>query len=306
MIGRARFLAVAVAVAGGSVAFGFGGSPATAATPPDSGWWWSGRAAGTVPVQLDPTPAVPDGGLYVAGDPSGPSGVSAVRVLLADDATDPVLTLAVADSVGTPAVDACRATTPWTPVDGGVWGQRPQADCVKKVTGTLSPDGTKLVFALGPLVSGQVVDVVLQPAVPDSGAPAPFSTAFEPVTSASVVTRSTGDTAAPEVAPSVADVAAPGAAVVTDSPTYAVATYDALPDLTTSAPAVAVEAPPVVASATPVLRAESVAVSIPEPEGFRYAIILALPLLLLAGCSYVGWMLTQPVDVSARRYRGAR
>jgi hypothetical protein len=48
------------------------------------------------------------------------------------------------------------------------------------------------------------------------------------------------------------------------------------------------------------------AVALSSPQGFQYAVVLVLPLLLIVGCGYVGWALTRPIDVVAARVRDAR
>jgi hypothetical protein len=271
------------AVACAIVGFGLGaGVPATAAEGSLTvGWWWAGRPSSAFPLQLDPVPTVPEGGLYVASDPSGPSGVSALRVPVADTAYQATLTLEIADTMGTPVVDACRAKGPWEVKDGATWDQRPEADCTAgRVAGVPSEDGTTLVFSLTPLLTGSGLDVVLLP----GEEPGAFSTSFQPPAGDAVVVQS---------APSYAD-AAPAA--FEDTTDFAAPAYAPLPALPPTAP-IAVPTPAAAPTAMPTMRVTPAAAAIAVPEGFQYAAILAFPLLLLCGCSYVAWALTRPITL---------
>jgi hypothetical protein len=278
-----------------------------AATTPEVGWWWEGRVSGSVPVQPDPVPAVPKGGLYVAADPSGPSAESAVRVALEPDSTEPILTLEISDTIGTPSIDACAAASGWSPVDGGVWAERPATDCAHKVTGAVSADGTKVSFALASLAGEGPIDVVLVPAASATGSPAVFSTTFRPPGAEAVSAASVGsrDDPAPAALPDASDV------FVGITPDYATSTvgYTAsamvLPE---ALPVAEVVAPPAAAAAGPTdaQRATLADVALVAPEGFRYAVVLALPLVLLAACGYVGWSLTRPIDLEGGEVRRGR
>jgi hypothetical protein len=300
MMRRAAFVGIASGLLAGA-AFAMTATIAVAAPlPPDVGWWWVGRAGGPVPLQVDPAPEVPEDGLYVAGDPSGPSAVSAVRIRLEADATDPVLTLDVSDSIGTPALDACVATEAWTPVDGGVWYQRPASDCTSKVPGAVSTDGTTVSFSLAPLVEDATIDVVLVPAVPDEGPPAAFSTAFEPLTadSVSIAVAVTDEVPPPDDAGVPGDDLGP-------TPDYSSGTGFSTSPLPEVQPLPDVAAPPAAASPR-TQRTPIAAVALTSAEGFQYAVVLALPLVLLAACGYVGWALTRPIGVVAAGVRDAR
>jgi hypothetical protein len=286
-----------------AAAFGFAATVAFAAPlSPDVGWWWVGRAGGPVPLQLDPAPSVPEGGLYVAVDPSGPSAVSAVRIRLEPDAADPVLTLDVSDSIGSPAVDACVATVAWTPVDGGVWDQRPKWDCARKVAGAVSADGSTVSFALASLVDDATIDVVLVPAAPAEDTPATaFSTAFEPLKAESVSTASpwTYDPPPPDDPPDA--YVDPGY-----TPSYEAGAGSGIAPLPELQPLPTVASPPAAAAGSGSSRTPIAEVALSSAEGFQYAAILALPLLLVVACSYVGWALTRPIDVTAAGVRDAR
>jgi hypothetical protein len=269
----------------------------------DHGWWWAGRPSETVLVALDPVPEVPEGGLYVSSDPSGPTGVSALRMELDDGAADLVLTLEIDDSVGTPLIDACPASTSWKAADGGSWDQRPQPDCGRaRVTGEPSDDGSSLVFYLDPLLQGSTLDIVLTPGKPSDAVVAPaFGTAFKAPSAqaiaAGVPGASDGDASPEAFADAGADAGAGSYSSYDSSGLYASYASPALEPL----PDVAVVAPE--ARATAAARASGRAVpaaSIPVvggADGFQYAAVLLLPLLLLGGSVYVGWALTRPVMV---------
>jgi hypothetical protein len=276
--------AVRGAVACVIVGFGLGAGVPAAAAPgqPTVGWWWAGRPSSAFPLQLDPVPAVPDGGLYVAADPSGPSGVSALRVAVTGSAYGATLTLTVADTMGTPVVDACPAKGAWEAKGDTTWDQRPEADCTAgRVAGVPSEDGTTLAFSLTPLLRGSTLDVVLLP----GEAPGAFSTAFEAPAASAVVVQSAPsytETPPPAFDDTAVDFAAPAYAPVPELPQPAVT------DIAPPAP---------VPTATPSMRVTPAAAAMAVPEGFQYSAILAFPLLLLCACSYVAWALTRPINL---------
>jgi hypothetical protein len=293
-----RALGLVVAATGG-VALGI--TPAAAEEPTGLGWWWAGRPTATLPALFSPVPSVPDGGLYVAGDPTRPSGISALRFQLDPDATAATLTLTIAETVGTPLIDACVAAEGWEPAENGGWDQRPEPDCeAGSVTGTVNDDETEVHLAMFEFQSHDgVLDVVLVPGVdPETERPASFSVAFEPpdAQALGVIAPTGTDTAG---APSESPPTAPAPAA---SPT---------PGPSASPSSVAPATPPV--SPTGVQAptesdnsgSSSAAASLPSivPTGFpgtddfAYPAVLGLPLVLLAGGSYLGWTLTRPVVV---------
>jgi hypothetical protein len=154
-------------------------------------------------------------------------------------------------------------------------------------------------------VSGQVLDVVLTPgSAPDASGPSTFSTAFKPMSASSISTTSSttssADSTASDVAPVYEDPAPGEAPAYVDATSaYTAPAYEPIADVAAAPAAVAVVATPAGAEGPSVLRTAPAAVALPPPEGFQYAIVLVLPLLLLAGCSYVGWALTQPVSIKA-------
>ncbi len=183
MPGRRRFLR---ALAAGLVTVG---APLTLAVPAGAeaqldrhGWWYKARqqpVSGLLPAPVPAPPTVPEGGLYVANDPSGPIAVAAVR-FHAPDAGGGTLTLNVAPGSSPVAelILACATPTQWGAADGGTWESRPEADCdAAGVEGALSDDGMQISWELGEgHKQGDAFDVVLTPA---PGLPAPFQTSFE-------------------------------------------------------------------------------------------------------------------------------
>jgi hypothetical protein len=167
-------------------------APAGALAPDETGWWFKGNQdpTGALPVQLEP-PHVPDGGLYVANDPSGPAGVSALRFFLAED-EEPAALLTLAPSSSATVADvaaivACPSLTQWVSApDGGPWAVRPEADCTTAMVpatasedgATESEDGATVSWELpgATFARGGVYDVVL---VPDPESSAPFQVPFE-------------------------------------------------------------------------------------------------------------------------------
>ena len=165
-------------------------STATADAPMQAGWWFKLNAvaapeapAAPVPVPVEVTaskpPTVPEGGLYVANDPSGPAAVAAVQ-LAADEGGTGTFTLKGADGgTGEPLIVACPSVGVWTAAEGGAWDEKPDWDCdAGKILGSVADDGT-ITFALDGSVAapGGGFDIVLLPD-PDSGTP--FQTPFEP------------------------------------------------------------------------------------------------------------------------------
>lgn len=266
--------------------------PAAGDEPSATGWWWMGRPSAAVPV-VSPVPAVPDGGLYVAGSPAGPSGISALRFEVGGDATSSTLALQVAEVVGTPTVDACPATEPWEPAEGGPWDERPVADCdAGAVVGAVSEDGTTVSFSLGLLQRDGVLDIVLVPgADPSSEQPATFSVSFLPPGPDALTVARPIETDTDPVEPTSAEPPAPSAA----QPTALAAS-----PLEPSFDPGAFVSPPLTGSPSP-LTAAFPAADFPTSgfpaAGYAYPAVFALPLVLLGGARYLAWALTRPVVV---------
>jgi len=167
--GRLRKLIVAVGIIGATLA-GWT-SPAPAQAPDQQGWWWLAGAAGIAP------PGVPSDGLYVANNPSGTQGVSALKFTLAGGGGAGSLRLDLAGAPsGTPTIGLCQVTTEWTPKQGGSLSDAPACvDGSPTAAGLASADGQSYTFSVGALVSDGVLNVSVIPGA-DSGT---FSVAFK-------------------------------------------------------------------------------------------------------------------------------
>lgn len=154
--------AIALMVVGGAL---FAGTPSVgAATVEATGWWWRPQTS-ALPSKLPPPPGVAAGQLLVQGQPEGATAVAAIRFKLGETEGSPVLTLEPAQGSQVPAdavVLACRAAVTWAPEEVGAWENKPLADCAASVQG-IPGEGGALTFALGPLQSADVLDVVLVP-----------------------------------------------------------------------------------------------------------------------------------------------
>lgn len=275
---------------------------ATANAPSATGWWWTGRPFGAFPA-LSPVPAVPERGLYVGNEPSGPIGISALRFELDDETTSGALTLDVAEAMGQPIVDACATADRWEPAHGGSWEDRPEADCeAGPITGSVAPDGKTVSFEVASLEKEGVLDIVLVPgADPSSGQPATFSVSFQPVgpDALSVARRTRPGPPPPEAESSES------ASQTTSRPVPDVAP----PSRSLIGPSVADQEPPSVADHEP----PSDATTPPEPfpaqvasEVFEYPAIFLLPLALLCGGALLGWALIRPASVRADQLTSSR
>lgn len=147
--------------------------PAPAETPEATGWWWKGNVTPLVPIPKPPT--VPAGGLYVAADPTGRAGVSGLRLTISTDSSIGPVTLRVASTQGTPAIQACPSLITWTPEEGGPLSSAPPDDCAgASVNGAYDAPSATVSFEVSPFVVEGVLNIVL---VPQAGAV--FQTAFE-------------------------------------------------------------------------------------------------------------------------------
>lgn len=195
---RAATLLVAVTAAC------WGAAPALAAEgEPVTGYWTRTQTALPLPVQ--PPDPVPEGGMWVAADPSGPLAVSALRTELPAGLVAVELRLAVADAVGVPTVQACPSADRWAADQGGRLDGAPVADCSAPLEAAV--DGDVLVVKLP--AGLDAVNVLLR-AAPGSA----FSLTLERATAASVVTA---PRPAGPYAPAPAAPAAPAASVPSGS-----------------------------------------------------------------------------------------
>jgi hypothetical protein len=139
-------------------------SYASAASLDAAGWWWRPQTS-ALPVPLPAPPTVAKGQLLVEGQPQGANAVAALRFNLGDGEGSPVLTLKPVSGSQVPAdavVLACRSLVTWAPEEAGAWENKPLVDCATSVQG-IPGDGGALTFALAPLQSETVLDIVLVP-----------------------------------------------------------------------------------------------------------------------------------------------
>ena len=276
-----RRLLARLALTAGVVCAGAAVWPAPHATAADgvqASYWWRAQAA---PSQLPIAPqGVPDGGLYVASDPTGAEAIAAVRANVPAWAAPVTLSLVAVSSTGTNVgLEAC-ATTGWTPTEGaGQWADRPASPCTPLVQGVQSADGVTWFFNVTGLIRGGVLDVLIQPST--SGV---FSDSFARPTAQSISfpTPAPSPSAIGNASAPVGSVSAPAAA----NPPVALPTQSALPP--PSAAATPQLAPSV--ASTPASAVAPVA-----PTDPRRA-ILAIAAVMLAA---VAWLLRTRVAVTA-------
>ena len=283
-VGRARRRTLLAAAA--LLAFaGTGAAPVRSADAGGTGWWW--RTQTGVGAPLPSPPVVPPGGLMVSGAPDGANAVAALRWSLDADETSPILTLRVAhDTGGAEAIiGACPAGSAWVPAEAGRWDTAPTAACdLGSVNGVRAADGGSWTFALGALVVGGVVDVVLVPGKV-SGRPAradgsSFQLAFHPPDPSALVTESVPEgEEAPDAGFTYSDLGS-----TTDYSAY-------LPDASVSAPS-----SPFAASLTP----EQQVVTPSAPLNQRVA-AARLPAPKEAGGNFLGFLVALGVLAAPAR-----
>jgi hypothetical protein len=153
-------------------------APALAAADPVTGYWSRTQVGAPVPVE-PPTPA-PEGGSWVAGDPSGQLAVTAVRAEADPGGVVAGLQLPVADAVGAPAVLVCPTTETWVAQQNGRLEAAPLADCSSPVPARVEQD--LLLIDLPPALRADTVDLLLTPVEGSS-----FSLTLERATAEAVV-----------------------------------------------------------------------------------------------------------------------
>ena len=79
---------------------------------------------------VPPPPTVPDGGLWVSSNASGPQSLSAVRVTLSPGDSAPTLVLDVHQAVppNTLALAAYPTAAAWSPGTAQAWSSKPAFD----------------------------------------------------------------------------------------------------------------------------------------------------------------------------------
>lgn len=175
---------------------GLQAAPAYAAVgDPVTGYWARTRLGPPVPIEA-PTP-VPEGGTWVASDPSGPVAVSALRLPIDEDSMPTQLTLEIDRVQGTPAVRVCPAVARWQPEQGGRIDNAPAHDCVVMLKTEVKDAKLVATFPAGFAIGA--LDIVL---TPDPGSV--FSVTFKRATAASVTLQSTETPTAAQPPPAVA------------------------------------------------------------------------------------------------------
>jgi len=149
--------------------------PAPAQAPQQQAWWWLAGATGIAP------PGVPADGLYVANNPSGTQGVSALTFALAGGGSAGRLRLDLAGAPsGTPVIGLCRPAAEWKAVQGGALSDAPACDPGgPTVAGVASADGQSYTFDVGAFAADGVLDIEVIPGKDASGNNPTFSVAFK-------------------------------------------------------------------------------------------------------------------------------
>jgi hypothetical protein len=186
-------------------------------------WWWQGEpSTGAVPAP----PTVPDGGVWVSSNPTGPQAVAAIRVPLDAGDTAPVLTLTVHQAAPPGPLDlaAYPTTSVWSAGPAQAWASRPAYNATAvSATGAMSSDGKTVTFDLSALVTGSDLDIVLAPTL-SAAPPSPLPPPPQPVPPTFDVTFEKPDANAVRVAAApLTDVAPPPPAPLPTSDSVVVA-----------------------------------------------------------------------------------
>ena len=228
MMRRLAVLVTALAVAAGW--FVVTAPAGSAASGLETAWWWSAESSnGAVPAP----PTVPDGGLWVSSNASGPQSVSAVRVTLSPGEAAPTLVLDVHQSLPPTVAElaAFPTTAAWPPGPAQAWSSKPAYDANGvHATGTMSGDGKHVTFDLSGLVTGDALSVVIAPAAAAAAPPQPvpspppapptFDVTFEKPAPDALRVAPAPPALPEEIAPAPASLSAPAAAEdVTAAPT---------------------------------------------------------------------------------------
>lgn len=275
--------------------------PAGADAPTETGWWSKLNPGLPLPV---PVPTVPEGGLYVANDPSGPTAVSALRYAAADG-TPGTLTLQFASApTGTPAIAACRVTSAWAATVNGPMSQAPSYDCAEAVTGTIGADGVTVTWNLpASFATLGSIDIALVPA-PGAG---PFQAPFARPSPASFVPGAAPVPEAESPSPATQDVgeASSGELPLESAPSFELPTSSGSLDL----PPPPSPPPPSTAVGSPAARGGQLALSplpqIAAPAGTSRS-DQALGFSLLAAIAATLWVLAGRPSREPRPIGGAR
>jgi hypothetical protein len=175
-VSRVR-IGILVATAASVAAVWLWPAGAGAASPAATGWWSKTQSVPVPGVTVPAPPNVPNEGLYVANDPSGPTAISALRYPMEPNQTGGTLTLRTASGSSPVGVNvaACVVTGTWDQAANGGWASRPSYDCSEQVVGRAVDGGLQWdLSAVFSAFNPDFLDVALVPA----GA-APFQVAFE-------------------------------------------------------------------------------------------------------------------------------
>lgn len=302
---RTAVRAVAVACWGIALLPGLPTTLAQEATPTlDGAGWWnksqqlpaeveSAPSLSPAPLPVDeakvpPPPSVPEGGLYVANEASGPAAVSAVRYL-GGGSDGGTLTLTIAGSPGTGAepLTACPVAGGFTAEQNGRWEAKPAyEDDACTVEGVFADDGATVSFALdGTFVStlGDLQAVI----VPTPGDPTPFQLSFEAPRDESLVAA--GPSTGPEMPAFDAGSAFGAGSGSFDSP--ATGSFDVPASDPFEAPAT--DGPEEVAVGGVPQAPPAVTEPVKAVTDSRAARIMAVSLMLAIGAAF-WWLASQP------------
>ncbi|MDQ1396616.1 MAG: hypothetical protein QOG64_1875 [Acidimicrobiaceae bacterium] len=329
---RRRLVLVALALS--SLGIGLWGSlaPAAAASLVQSAWWYRantdpGRALPPpAPAPPDPLPTTPatvptpaptvaDGSLLVQSTPEGATAIAALSWTLTGGETAPSLIVKPDSSSHIPAdavILACRAAVPWKAPgkSPGAWEDKPLVDCGASVQGILNPDGS-VGFALGPLVSGTDLDVVITPGLAQT-TPTPVGSTFS-------LSFPVQDGVALKTAPAAADnefapfASSPGssgpadAAPSSPSSSFSGSSASSSGDVATAASPIAAPALPPEAQAPTVPALIAPGTTKPGSKGDNHRRLVAF-LILLAGLAFAGLAFLTPEHadgtIGLGRFRG--
>ena len=198
-----------------------------------------------------PAPAtVPEEGLYVANDASGPTAISAVRYLAGGGGTLTLKLASGATATGTEGIAACPLLGGFTPAQNGRWDAKPgydEAGCT--ITGTVDTAAGTVTFDLPSTLASSLGDigVVIAPA---AGNTTPFSLAFDKPDNSSFVVTSPTTSSTPSFTPSApayepgSPVFSPSAPSSFSAPSAPTAAVPEAVDEVAAAPVVPVETAP--------------------------------------------------------------
>ena len=234
-----------------------------------------------------PAPAtVPEDGLYVANDASGPTAISAVRYLAGGGGS---LTLSLADGAaptGTEAIVACPVQGGFTPAQNGRWDAKPGYDPAScSIAGTIDATAATVTFELPSTLASSLGDIAVVIA-PDPKSTTPFSLPFaKPDNSSFVVTSPSMSSGGSTFTPSES-------AYTPGSPVFSPSAPSSSPSFSTpAAPAASapVDAGEVAAPVVPVEAAPATAVASDD----RTAQVGAVLILLAIGGA-LWWLANHP------------